>query len=162
MKIELIHADPNQPRKYFDEEGIRELSQSMEANGLAVPILVRPDDEGYLIVHGERRYRAAQLLGWEEIPAEVRELSIEEAGWLSLIENIQREDLSPIEEAQAYRIHLENMTQAELGERIGKDRSYISQKLRLLTLPPPIQYYLNTRSIREGHAGEHSKPGAGL
>jgi ParB/RepB/Spo0J family partition protein len=116
-----IDAAPEQPRKHFDQASLDELAQSMAANGLAVPILVRPVGDRYIIVHGERRWRAAQQLGWPSIPAEVRELSAEEAHWLSLIENIQRADLSPIEEARAYQAYLATgITQAALGQRIGK------------------------------------------
>src|SRR5918992_2754260 len=101
--ISLIDPDPEQPRKVFDEARLAELAESMAANGLAVPILLRPTPNGrFVIVHGERRWRAAQRLGWETIPADVRELSAEEAPWLSLVENVQRANLSPIEEGEAY------------------------------------------------------------
>jgi len=153
-RISLIDPDPEQPRKVFDEARLAELAESMAANGLAVPILLRPAHNGrFLIVHGERRWRAAQRLGWETIPADVREMSAEEAHWLSLVENVQRANLSPIEEAEAYQARLAaGLTQEALAKRIGKDRSYIAQKLRLLTLPAPLQYYLNHRAFSEGHA----------
>jgi len=148
-----ITPDPDQPRKHFDEASITELAQSIEANGLAVPILLRPNGNGYVIVHGERRYRAVTSLGWETIPAEVRDVSPDEAGWLSLVENVQRNDLSPIEEAQAYKRWLdEDITQAELGRRIGKSQSYIATKLRLLKLQDDVQQALDTGTITEGHA----------
>jgi ParB/RepB/Spo0J family partition protein len=152
--INLIDPDPEQPRKVFDEVALAELAASMAANGLAVPILLRPAPEGrYVIVHGERRWRAAQRLSWETIPAEVRELSPDEAHWISLVENVQRADLSPIEEARAYQARLaQGLTQAQLAQRVGKDRSYIAQKLRLLTLPAPVVVYLERRALREGHA----------
>jgi ParB/RepB/Spo0J family partition protein len=152
--ITLIDPDPEQPRKVFDEARLAELAESMAANGLAVPILLRPTPDGrFLIVHGERRWRAAQRLGWETIPAEVRELTPDEAHWLSLVENVQRSNLSPIEEAQAFQARLDTgLTQEALGQRIGKDRTYIAQKLRLLSLPPALQYYLNHRAMCEGHA----------
>jgi ParB/RepB/Spo0J family partition protein len=152
--IKLIDPDPEQPRKVFDEVTLAELAESIAATGLAVPILLRPAPDGrFLIVHGERRWRAAQRLGWETIPAEVRELSPDEAHWLSLVENVQRSDLSPIEEAHAYQGRLEaGLTQEALARRLGKDRTYIAQKLRLLTLPLPLQYYLSHRALGEGHA----------
>ncbi len=151
--MSLIDPDPEQPRKVFDEASLLELAQSMATNGLAVPILLRPGPDGrYIIVHGERRYRAAQRLGWETIPAEVRELTPDEAQWISLVENVQRADLSPIEEARAYQLRLaQGLTQAQLAQRVGKDRSYIAQKLRLLTLPAPIVVFLERRALSEGH-----------
>lgn len=148
-----IKPDPNQPRKYFDPERLAELAASINENGLAVPILVRPSGSGYIIVHGERRYRAVQSLEWEAIPAEVREIPEDQARWLSLIENIQRQDLSPIEEGQEYRRILDaGITQAELADRIGKTQSYISHKTSLLKLPDPICYLLSCNAITEGHA----------
>jgi ParB/RepB/Spo0J family partition protein len=152
--INLIDPDPEQPRKVFDEARLAELAESMAATGLAVPILLRPAADGrFRIVHGERRWRAAQRLGWETIPANVRELTPDEAHWLSLVENVQRSNLSPIEEAQAFQTRLgAGLTQAAIAQRIGKDRTYIAQKLRLLTMPPPLQHYLNHRALSEGHA----------
>jgi ParB/RepB/Spo0J family partition protein len=152
--LSLIDPDPEQPRKHVDEVSLQELAQSMAAHGLAVPVLLRPTADGrYILVHGERRWRAAHILGWESIAAEVRELSPEEAHWLSLIENIQRDDLSPIEEAQAYEGHLrQGLTQDALAQRIGKERSYIAQKLRLLTCPAGLQCYLHRKALSEGHA----------
>lgn len=151
--LNQIDPDPDQPRKHFDEASLKELAQSIQANGLAVPILVRPNGERFMIVHGERRYRAVAILGWESIPAEVRDIDPEGAGWLALVENVQRNDLSPIEEALAYQARLsKGLTQEQLGQRIGKTQSYIATKLRLLKLPQPIQDCLNTRAITEGHA----------
>jgi ParB/RepB/Spo0J family partition protein len=152
--LDLIDPDPQQPRTLIDEAGLQELAQSMLANGLAVPILIRPTPGGrYIIVHGERRFRAAKMLGWNTIPAEVRELSPDEARWLALIENVQRADLSPLDEAFAYQRRLaEGMTQAQLAQRIGKDRSYIAQKLRLLGLPEPLKVFLHHQALTEGHA----------
>lgn len=151
--ISLIDPDPDQPRKYFDEASLAELAQSIQANGLAVPILLRPNGERFIIVHGERRYRAVRLLGWDRVPAEVRDIDPDGAKWLALVENVQRNDLSPVEEALAYQARLsEGLTQEQLGRRIGKTQSYIATKLRLLKLPQPIQDCLNTRAITEGHA----------
>jgi ParB family chromosome partitioning protein len=151
--LNLIDPDPGQPRKHFDQAALDELAQSIKANGLAVPILLRPHNDRFVIVHGERRYRAAVSLEWETIAADVRDIAPEDARWLALVENVQRDDLSPIEEAQAYQDGLsDGLTQKALGERIGKTQSYIAQKLRLLKLPPPIQFYLNRKAISEGHA----------
>lgn len=152
--LSVIDPDPDQPRKVFDAVGLAELAESIAANGLAVPILLRPAASGrYLIVHGERRWRAVQRLGWQSIPAEVRELTPDDAHWLSLVENVQRADLSPVEEARAYQARLaQGLTQAQLARRVGKDRSYIAQKLRLLTLPASVLLFLERRLLSEGHA----------
>ena len=151
--LTLIDPDPEQPRKYFGADLLAELGGSMAANGLAVPILVRPVGERFVIVHGERRYKAALSLGWAAIAAEVRDVTPDQARWLSLVENVQRADLSPIEEAQAYQERLAGgLTQAELGERIGKSQSYIAHKLRLLGLPEPVQAAIGAGAIAEGHA----------
>ena len=151
--LHLIDAVPDQPRTHFDQGALDGLAQSMAANGLAVPILVRPVGERFIIVHGERRYRAASLLQWETILADVRDIPLDDVPWLALVENIQRADLSPIEEARAYRAHLDTgITQQELGKRIGKTQSYIASKLRFLKLEPEIQQALTTGDISEGHA----------
>ncbi len=149
-----IDADPKQPRRHFDAGRLQELAESLAANGLASPILLRPAKDRFMIVHGERRFRAAEELGWESIPAVVvSDISAEDVPWIQLAENIQRDDLSPIEEATAYRDRLATgITQQQLADRIGKDRSYIAQKLRLLTLPPPLLHYLDRKVISEGHA----------
>ena len=153
IPINLIDPDPDQPRKHFDESKLAELSQSLQVTGLAVPILLRPNADRYIIVHGERRYRAAMLAGWGVIAADVRDLTPDEAAWIALTENVQRADLSPIEEAKAYKERLDTgLTQTELGQRIGKSQSYIAQKLRLLNMPEPLQFYLDKGVISEGHA----------
>ena len=151
--ISLIDADPDQPRCNFDAVKLQELAASMVGTGLIVPIMVRPNGDRFIIVHGERRYRAAKALGWEFIPADVRELDTDAARWFALVENVQRADLSPIEEAKAFRTLLEgSITQGALGERIGKTQSYIAQKLRLLKLPDTVQAAIEQGSITEGHA----------
>lgn len=151
--LSLIDPDPEQPRKRFDPAELADLAASIQANGLAVPILVRPAGERFIIVHGERRWRAVQSLGWTTIPAEIRDLSPDDARWLALAENVQRADLSPIEEAREYERRLsEGLTQEQLAARIGKGRSYIAQKLRLLTLPAPLVYFIDLKRISEGHA----------
>ena len=152
INMSSIDRDPNQTRRHFNEDKIGELAQSMQELGLIVPVMIRPDGERFILVHGERRWRAAQALGWDTIPAEVREVTPEEAQWLSLIENIQRDDLSPIEEAWAYKKHLSHTTQKELGKKIGKTQSYIAQKLRLLKLPEGVQMAIVSGKIAEGHA----------
>jgi len=153
VELGQIRPDPNQPRQHFRDEKIRELAQSLKANGQAVPIAVRPDGDDFMIVHGERRWRAAKRLGWETIAADVQDVSAEKARWRSLTENVQREDLTPIEEARAYRRQLDrhDLTQAELGERIGKSQSYIAQKLRLLRIPAPLSLFLESGLLSEGH-----------
>lgn len=152
--LSLIDPDPDQARKTFDAGRLEELAQSMAASGQAVPVLLRPGQDGrFLLVHGERRWRAAQLLGWDTLRAEVQDLTPDQACWLALVENLQRADLSPIEEAQAYQAALSGgLTQAALGQKVGKSQSYIAQKLRLLTLPEPLQFYLDRGALSEGHA----------
>lgn len=154
LELSLIDPDPDQPRKHFDPVKLAELAESMQRDGLAVPIMVRPAGERFIIVHGERRYRAALSLGWATIRAEIRrDLESDSARWLALIENIQRDDLTPIEEAREYERRLsEGLTQQQLAQRIGKTRSYIAQKLRLLTLPKPIMLYIERGALSEGHA----------
>lgn len=148
-----IDPDPDQPRKHFDPDALAELAQSIKENGLAVPILLRPAGERFIIVHGERRYRAVGLLRWETIPAEVRDITADEARWLALVENVQRNDLRPTEEAQAYQALLATgATQETLGQRIGKGQSYIATKLRFLKLPAEVQSALDNGVISEGHA----------
>jgi len=153
ISIGLIDRDPGQPRQHFDEARLAELAQSMDAKGLVVPISVRPTGDRFTIIHGERRWRAAKRLGWPTIRAEVRSVSTDEARWLALIENVQRADLSPIEQARAFEGRLtEGLTQAELGERVGKSQSYIAQKLRLLRMPEPLRFFVDREAITEGHA----------
>lgn len=152
--LSLIDPDPGQARKVFDAGRLAELAQSMAASGQAVPVLLRPGQDGrFVLVHGERRWRAAQLLGWETLRAEVQDLPPDQARWLALVENLQRADLSPIEEAQAYQAALAGgLTQAALGQKVGKSQSYIAQKLRLLTLPADVQEALCAGQLSEGQA----------
>jgi ParB/RepB/Spo0J family partition protein len=151
IPLSKIRPDSDQPRKRFDADKLHELADSMRAVGLSTPILLRPFGEGFVIVHGERRYRAAGLLGWETIPADVRDMTPEEARILSLVENLQRDDLTPIEEARAYQSMLSGMTQAELGRQLGKSQSYIANKLRLLKMPEFLQSMLDAGFLTEGH-----------
>ncbi len=154
LGIEEIQPNRGQPRRYFDEIRILELSESIRANGVLQPLLVRRDGEGYAIVAGERRWRAAQRAGLRELPCIVRDVSDPQAFELALIENIQREDLNAIEEAEAYQrlIEYHGLTQEELAQRVGKDRSTIANALRLLRLPEPIKLAMSSGALGMGHA----------
>ncbi len=154
IRLDKINPGRSQPRKSFDTEGIRELAQSIRENGVIQPIVVRQEEAGFEIVVGERRYRAAREAGLTEIPAVVRDCSDEKSLELALIENIQREDLNPIEEARAYRLIIERdmVTQETLAKRIGKSRSYIANMMRLLDLPDSIQQYVSRGTISVGQA----------
>jgi ParB family chromosome partitioning protein len=152
--VDAITPHPGQPRQRFDPEKLQELVQTIREKGVLSPILVRSHGEGYQLISGERRWRAAKMAGLKEIPAILREVSDQEALELSLIENIQREDLSPLEEARAYQalMELHNTTQEELAKRLGKDRSTLANALRLLKLPKPAQEALDKGQITPGHA----------
>lgn len=155
---ELLLADiipnPNQPRKNFNSESIKELSKSIKANGVIQPILVVKSNDKYVIVAGERRYRASKLVGLTRIPAIVKDLTKKQIDEIALIENIQREDLNPIEEAKAYKRLLDEyqITQDQLANRIGKSRPAITNSIRLLALPIEVQDMLESNRISEGHA----------
>lgn len=153
VNINLIKANEGQPRKSFDEEKIIQLSQSIKEHGVIQPIILKKCDDTYIIVAGERRWRAAKLAGIKEIPAIIMELTDKEILEISLIENIQRQDLNPIEEALAYKKLLEefNITQEELSNRIGKSRTAVTNCLRLLNLDDRVQEYLIDGVISEGH-----------
>lgn len=152
--VDSITPHPEQPRQRFDEQRLAELVQTIKEKGVLSPVLVRSHGEGYQLVSGERRWRAAKLAGLKEIPAILREVSDREALEISLIENIQREDLSPLEEARAYQALMElyGTTQEELAKRLGKDRSTIANSLRLLKLPGPALEALEKGEITAGHA----------
>ncbi|MFN3420960.1 MAG: ParB/RepB/Spo0J family partition protein, partial [Armatimonadota bacterium] len=154
LPIHLIHPNPFQPRQKFRDEELQALADSIKMHGLLQPILVRPKEDGYELVAGERRWRAAQLAGLTEIPAIVRPCSDDELLALALIENLQREDLNPLEEAQAYKVLMERfgLTQEVIAERVGKSRAAIANTLRLLGLPEPIKQALRDGTITEGHA----------
>jgi ParB family chromosome partitioning protein len=149
-----IVSKGEQPRKEFDEARIEELSQSIMENGLIQPIVVRRVEGGYEIVVGERRYRAAKRAGLQDIPAIVKEFPEGKLFDIALIENIQREDLNPIEEAEAYRTILQRdtITQEELSKRVGKSRSYIANMVRILDLPDDIKEYVSRGTISVGQA----------
>ncbi len=155
LKISLIDPKSDQPRKYFDKESLEELAESIRENGLLQPILVREYGAGrYQIIAGERRFRACKLAGLSEIPAIVLDRDDRAAAQIALIENIQREDLNPLEEALAYKALKDDydMTQEELAERIGKSRSAIANSIRLLDLPEEILTMVAARELSAGHA----------
>ncbi len=157
VKLKISHIDPksDQPRKYFDEKALAELASSIVENGLLQPILVREYGEGrYQIIAGERRFRASKLAGITEIPAIVLDRDDKKAAQIALIENIQREDLNPIEEALAYRSLADeyDMTQEELSLKVGKSRSAIANIMRLLDLPEQIIPLVASKELTYGHA----------
>jgi len=152
--VDSIHPNPNQPRKNFPHSEFEELVASVREKGILTPLLVTSVKDGYQLIAGERRWRAARQAGLDMVPAVVRESTAAEALELALIENIHRQDLNPIEEAQAYRQCLEagDLTQESLAKRLGKDRSTITNVLRLLSLPDFIQADLVEDNISMGHA----------
>lgn len=154
LKTDLVQDNPFQPRTHYDENKLAELKASIKEKGILVPILVRLKDGQYQVVAGERRLKAARSLSVQEIPAIVREVSDQEALVLALIENIQREELNPIEEAEAYKKLIEEFryTQDMVAESVGKDRSTITNLLRLLKLPAEIQQSVYDGGLSVGHA----------
>ncbi len=154
IKLSMIDPKSDQPRKYFDKDALEELAASIKENGLLQPILVREYGEGrYQIIAGERRFRASKLAELDEIPAIILDRDDRKAAEIALIENIQREDLNPIEEAMAYRALAEEygLTQEELSERVGKSRSAIANSTRLLDLPEDILEMVANGDISAGH-----------
>jgi ParB family transcriptional regulator, chromosome partitioning protein len=154
IAIDLIEPSAMQPRTRFDETKLAELASSIKSNGVVQPLLVRRKGLRFELVAGERRWRAAQLAGLNRVPVVIREVPDDKLLELALIENIQREDLNAIEEAQAYRKLIETigLTQESLAERVGRDRSYITNYLRLLRLPPDIQKLIEEAKLSTGHA----------
>ncbi|GBC78486.1 putative chromosome-partitioning protein ParB [bacterium HR08] len=154
LDVDLIDPSPYQPRTRYDEQRLRELADSIRTHGLVQPIIVRRRGLRYEIIAGERRWRAAQLAGLLKIPAVIREVPDEQVLELSLIENIQREDLNPIEEAQAYQRLIERLglTQEEVARRVGRDRTSITNSLRLLRLPHEVQTLIEEGKLSFGHA----------
>ena len=154
LKTELVQDNPFQPRTHYDENKLAELKASIKEKGILVPVLVRLKDGKYQVVAGERRLKAARSLSVQEIPAIVREVSDQEALVLALIENIQREELNPIEEAEAYKKLIEEFryTQDMVAESVGKDRSTVTNLLRLLKLPAEIQQSVYDGGLSVGHA----------
>lgn len=151
--IEEIVPNQKQPRRRFDEEKIEELAKSIREKGILEPLLVRKSGEGYELIVGERRWRAAQKAGLREVPVLLKNVSNREALELTLVENLQREDLSVLEEAEGYRQLIDEFgfTQEELAKRIGKDRSSITNTLRLLRLPNEVKEKLADLSLSSGH-----------
>lgn len=154
IEIASLKENPYQPRKQFDEEKIEELAQSIKEHGVLQPIIVKKSQIGYYIVAGERRVRACKRLGLRTIPAIVRDIDDQVMAEVALLENLQREDLSIIEEAMAYEVLMERygITQQELAERLGKSRSHITNALRMLKLPKVVQSMLVANEIGFGHA----------
>jgi len=154
LPIEELERDERQPRQHFESSKLEELAASIRAKGIVQPVLVRREDGRYRIIAGERRWRAAQLAGLREVPAIVREISRKDAFEIALIENLQRADLNPIEEAEGYRRLIEEhgLTQESVASRIGKDRSSVANALRLLNLPNQVKSALVEGSINMGHA----------
>ncbi|HEY6229801.1 MAG TPA: ParB/RepB/Spo0J family partition protein [Pyrinomonadaceae bacterium] len=154
VPIDLIDPGFSQPRSFFDESALNELAKSITANGVVQPVLLRRKGDRFELIAGERRWRAAQRAGLTRIPAVVRDVSDDKVLEIALIENIQREDLNPIEEARAYRKLIESLglTQENVAERVGRDRSYVTNYLRLLKLPDDIQDLLQAGRLSTGHA----------
>jgi len=156
LMIEEIAPNPHQPRTRFEDEAIRELAASIQISGVIQPIIVRrlATDDGFELVAGERRLRAAKIAGLKRIPAIVKRVSDGEMLELALIENIQRENLNPIEEAKAFKILGESagLTHDQISERVGKQRVSITNALRLLTLPPEVQDMVSRETLSAGHA----------
>lgn len=154
LELALVRSNPKQPRKEFDEEKLAELTASIREHGIVQPIVVRPVGDLFEIVAGERRWRAAKLAGLEAVPALVREFSDGETMEIALIENIQRHDLNPIEEAEAYRALIEEygLTQDDVGRRLGKSRPQVTNTLRLLELAPYCRAEVIAGHLTMGHA----------
>jgi ParB family transcriptional regulator, chromosome partitioning protein len=156
VAVELLFPNPNQPRRDFSEESLADLAASIRQKGVIQPLIVRPRDgaEGYEIVAGERRWRAAQIAQLHDLPVLIRELTDAEVLEVAIIENIQRADLNPIEEALAFRQLMDRFghTQEKLAEALSKSRSHIANLLRLLQLPPEVQAHLRSGALSAGHA----------
>lgn len=159
VPIDELRPNPYQPRKVFDESAIQELAESIKEHGVFQPIIVKKSVKGYEIVAGERRYRASKLVGLKKIPAIIRNFTDEQMMEIGLLENLQRENLNPIEEADAYNMMLNNLnlTQDELSKKVGKSRSYVTNMLGLLRLPKSVQEMVANSSISMGHARVLSK-----
>lgn len=153
ISLNKIKSNIDQPRKSFDNEKIAELAESIKNHGIIQPLILKENDGGYIIVAGERRWRAAKMVGLKEVPAIVMDLTEKQVLEISLIENIQRQDLNPIEEALAYKKLLSDfdLTQEELSKRIGKSRAAITNTIRLINLDSRVQQYVIDGIISEGH-----------
>lgn len=155
IPVEKLWPNPNQPRQIFEKEPLQELANSIKEKGIIQPLLVRKaDDEGFEIIAGERRWRAAQLAGLKEVPAIIKDSPEQEVLELALIENIQRENLNPVEEAEAYDFLIKkyNLTQNDLAQKVGKDRATVANVLRILQLQPGVRQMLSRGEISLGQA----------
>ncbi len=159
LNIDDLRANPYQPRKVFDENALKELSDSIKEHGVFQPIIVKKSIKGYEIIAGERRVRASKLAGLDKVPAIIRSFTDEQMMEIALLENLQRENLSAIEEANAYKLMIEKLgiTQEELALKVGKSRSHITNLLGLLRLPKDIQDMVNDSKLTMGHARVLSK-----
>lgn len=159
VKLDELRSNPYQPRKVFDEEALKELSESIKEHGVFQPIIVKKSIKGYEIIAGERRFRASKLAGMQTIPAIVKDFSDEEMMQIALLENLQRENLTSIEEAKAYKSIIEsmNITQDELAKKVGKSRSHVTNILGLLKLPASVQDMVLYNKLSMGHARVLSK-----
>lgn len=154
LSIDIIEPNPNQPRKDFDEDALADLADSIRQEGLLQPIIVRPMGSVFQIVAGERRWQACKIAGLEKVPVRIVEMDDEHSLKVALIENLQRSDLNPIEEARGYQDLMRNgnLTQGEVAEAVSKSRSAVANTLRLLDLPEPVQKLLYENRISAGHA----------
>ena len=155
VNINDIEPKRDQPRKYFDEEALKELADSIAMHGVIQPLLVRPlSDGGYQLIAGERRWRASRIAGLSQVPVVVKEMTDEEAMELALIENLQREDLNPIEEAEGFKLLMDtySLTQEQAAEKVGKSRPAVANALRLLVLPQEVLDMVKQGIISSGHA----------
>lgn len=154
LDIHQIEPNRNQPRKQFDPEKLQALSDSIKEHGIVQPIIVNKEEDYFRIVAGERRWRAAKMAGLKQVPVVIREYSSLEAEQIALVENLQREDLNPIEEAAGYRQLMDKhgLTQEQVSQKIGKSRPAIANSLRLLALPEKVQKMLQNNQISAGHA----------
>lgn len=154
LAVGQLKAGKFQPRRQFEEEAIADLVESVREKGILQPILVRPIDGGYEIIAGERRWRAAQRAQLHEVPVIIREFTDKEALEVALVENLQRQDLSPLEEADGYRRLVDEFshTQEELAKAVGKSRSHVANMMRLLALPDPIKAMVDAKQLSAGHA----------
>ncbi len=156
LPVSLLHPSKFQPRKYFDEESLKELASSIEKNGIIQPIVVRKDsnDDGYEIIAGERRWRASKIANLDSAPVTIKDLSDKECLEVSIIENIQRQDINPIEEGEAYKRLIDEFsyTHEELASTIGKSRSHITNMIRMLSLSGGVKTMINEKKLSMGHA----------
>ena len=159
VKLSELRSNPYQPRKVFDEQALEELANSIKEHGVFQPIIIKKSIKGYEIIAGERRVKASEMAGLTEIPAIIRDFNDTQMMEIALLENLQRENLTAIEEANAYKKLIEtlSLTQEELAKRLGKSRSHITNMIGLLTLPNSIQEDINSKKITMGHARVLSK-----